>query len=95
MIGVDGTYTYGKYEKICSNSLHAMSNVKLFPTQAGLMSTTHYIDPYDTPDMDQKWTGLWLCTLKFAQLYCSINCIGQSLQISSYILGHKIDICIL
>ena len=50
-----------RYEKMWLNTLHVMSNVKVFAMQdgwlagrlAGWMNMTHYIDPYDT-HMDKK-----------------------------------------
>ena len=61
MVEVNGAYSNSRCEKIWSNSLRVMSNMKLFAMHngridsqlAGWTNMTHYIDPYDTR-MDQK-----------------------------------------
>ena len=60
MVDVNGAYKHGRYEKIWLNSLHVMSNMKVFDMRppAGRTNTTHYINPYDT-HMDQKCTS-WI-----------------------------------
>ena len=56
MVEVNGASKHGRYTQILLNSLHVMSNVKVFATQDGWSASqtnmTHYIDLHDT-HMDQ------------------------------------------